>query len=480
MRDDELRELLRDRNPWWRAAGRPGDPLGWAMSDKTLVEADRLGIDYRPGILSDVVDGGLYVLRGPRRVGKSVVLKRYAYDRLAEGAAPSSVIYLGLDDLDPRALRRALKLGRDLTAPIGDKPRLWLLDEITAVADWPAILKSARDDTPFGFDTVVVSGSSAHDLSEARRALGAGRVGRAVSPFRLLLPMGFREFARLTSRQLPSVPTFGASQLQSDDASKALSALMPFVGELDLAWQAYCETGGFPRAVAEHRRLGIVSQHFCAELLDWLTPDVTPDDAPESVVRLLSQLGTRMASPLNLRNTAEAVRMSAKQLRTRINRMIKSVAAIECPQVDDAGQPVPGSQSKVYLIDPLLARLPALTEAGLPVPDLPKLSESALAIALGRAMEQAHPGRLLEGRAVAYARNQSGREIDFAALPTWHGGVDTWTTPIESKWVSDGWRRDAQPIRGRYGRGVVATKDVLDLSNDVWAIPAGAIALMLA
>ena len=52
----------------------------------------------------------------------------------------------------------------------------------------------------------------------------------------------------------------------------------------------------------------------------------------------------------------------------------------------------------------------------------------------------------------------SGNEIDFSPVrvPTEEGaGL---TTPIESKWVDDGWRREALVIEGRYGRGVIATK----------------------
>ncbi|MGH9248485.1 MAG: ATP-binding protein, partial [Acidimicrobiales bacterium] len=156
MRDDELRLWLRQRNPWWRPSD---DRTAWVRHDPTLQGALALGLDYQPPVLAGVFDGGLYVIRGPRRVGKSVALKRFVTELLGRpDVRPAQVIYLSLDEFDQRSLRRALHLARDLTAPAADAPRYWLIDEVTAVAGWPAVIKAARDDTPFAFDTVVLTG----------------------------------------------------------------------------------------------------------------------------------------------------------------------------------------------------------------------------------------------------------------------------------------------------------------------------------
>jgi hypothetical protein len=53
------------------------------------------------------------------------------------------------------------------------------------------------------------------------------------------------------------------------------------------------------------------------------------------------------------------------------------------------------------------------------------------------------------------------------------------TTPIESKWVDQGWRQEALVLEGRYGRGVMATKSILDLSHPSWAIPVPLLACLL-
>ena len=64
-------------NAWWR------DP-GWERKDRDLRALAAITLAYDPSPLSDVVPDGLYVLRGPRRVGKSLEIKR-AISRTAAG-----------------------------------------------------------------------------------------------------------------------------------------------------------------------------------------------------------------------------------------------------------------------------------------------------------------------------------------------------------------------------------------------------------
>jgi predicted AAA+ superfamily ATPase len=72
------------------------------------------------------------------------------------------VIYLPCDGMVAQDVHRCLVLGRELTRSIDlDQPRarVWLLDEISGVPGWTAILKLVRDNTAFGGDTVIATGS---------------------------------------------------------------------------------------------------------------------------------------------------------------------------------------------------------------------------------------------------------------------------------------------------------------------------------
>jgi hypothetical protein len=117
---------------------------------------------------------------------------------------------------------------------------------------------------------------------------------------------------------------------------------------------------------------------------------------------------------------------------------------------------------------------------GLPTPDFTRLTESAIGITLARAIEALDEGRWLSDDSVGYARTESNNEVDFAPVRVPLAGAHATTVPIESKWVDTGWRGEARVIDGKYGRGIMATKSVLDLEGDVWAVPAPLVALLLA
>jgi hypothetical protein len=81
--------------------------------------------------------------------------------------------------------------------------------------------------------------------------------------------------------------------------------------------------------------------------------------------------------------------------------------------------------------------------------------------------------------AIGYLRTGKGKEIDLAPVPVPTPSGEAMTTPLESKWVTRGWRSEAQTLEQKLGRGVVATKSILDLSHPAWAIPAPIVSLLL-
>ncbi len=355
---------------------------------------------------------------------------------------------------------------------------VWVIDEVTTVDGWVPLIKELRDNTELAYDTVVLTGSSAKDLAEARRSLGAGRT-RVADPFRVVLPMTFREFLAITSTAIPSPERVPPDALMSDRARGAILSLEPFVDDLDLSWQRFLECGGFPRAVGEMMHRGAVSAEFVFDLRAWLTADVDPDAPPDSVTRLLRELLSRSGSPLNVRDTAASLSTTRGRLEVRLNRLVETFGAFWCRQLGRDGVAAPNSQSKLYLIDPLVSRLPEHRDASFGDADTTLLTESQLALEYARAVDRLIPDRFVEQRAVHYARTAKGNEVDFAPIPITGGPKACATVPLESKWVSRAWRREALVMRGKYGRGILATKEIVDLAGDVWAVPAPVVALLL-
>ncbi|MEP7115202.1 MAG: hypothetical protein ABI862_18210 [Ilumatobacteraceae bacterium] len=252
------------------------------------------------------------------------------------------------------------------------------------------------------------------------------------------------------------------------------------VDQLDLAWQSYLTCGGFPRAVAEHERLGHVSQAFLEDIAAWLHRGIDPDSGEDSVPLLLHTLLERSTSPLNRNNAARVLGYPSRQtFDLRLNRLTRNFAGLWCHQVDEDGRRVDNAQSKYYLTDPLLGWLPTLSRAGIDDPDFTQLSEGAMAVSVARAVDNAEPGRWIANDSIGYLPTGENNKIDFAPVPIRAASGIASTTPLESKWVSGGWRREALSIENKFGCGVLATKDIIDISGRAWALPAPLVSLLL-
>ncbi len=488
MRDDELRTHLTASNPWWQAAATKTSTDAWQSSHRLLAARSRFDLDYRTDVLHDVAHGPvtdrLVVLTGPRRVGKSVALLDAAVALCRRGDVdPRQVIHVPCDEFRPQDLRRSLTLARELTKVVDrsePRRRVWLLDEVTVVDGWTATLKSARDGTAFGDDTVVITGSRWSDSGDIEGHLLAGRAGTVPGRrIRHLHPMNFRAFLAATRPTLARPDAVHPGELQSPTVALALEELAFDLDAYDLAWQDYLTAGGFPRAVFEHINDGIVSDTYVSDLAGWLRRDLQDDTPADSLALLFDTLNARSASPLNVANTGKHLGYTSDVFRRRVSRLVTSFAAIWCPQRNDHGRTVAGAQAKLYLTDPVLAWLPSRLRAGCAQPDFTTLTEGTLGVALARRIDQLDEGRWAGNDTIGYARTASSNEIDLApvTVPTTAG--QTATTPIESKWVGTGWRTEARVIEAKYACGIVATKNILDLEHPAWAIPAPLVALLL-
>jgi predicted AAA+ superfamily ATPase len=125
-----------------------------------------------------------------------------------------------------RDLRRVLTLGRELTRSVdlhARVRRVWLLDEISTIPGWTAVLKAARDGTDFGDDTVVATGSRWLATKDLTGSLLTGRAG--ISPgrrVRQLLPMTFRDYLGATRPQLLRIAAQHPAFLQAAQVAARL------------------------------------------------------------------------------------------------------------------------------------------------------------------------------------------------------------------------------------------------------------------
>jgi hypothetical protein len=121
MNDAEFQRQLAGNCSWWRQSH------GWELDDPDLRSIRDSRLKYEPATLEGMAPDGLYVLRGPRRVGKSVEVKRAIARLIDSGVAPRQIIHFACDGLKVRELRQLERVGRDqATAGIGGA-RYWFL-----------------------------------------------------------------------------------------------------------------------------------------------------------------------------------------------------------------------------------------------------------------------------------------------------------------------------------------------------------------
>ena len=467
MQYGEVQQRLSDSNRWW------GDPDGWASGDPDLRRASQAPFRYSAQVLADLAPGGLYTLRGPRRVGKSVEAKKTIESLIAEGVDPRLIVYMSVDGWQADDLGRLIDAAAVLQPP---GHRYWFIDEVTSIADgWPHRVKWLRDnDNRFSDDTVVLTGSSAADFDTAIGTL-LGRRGDPASPDRVLLPMGFRTFANLrAASRNETVPPVGIgplpiSDLGTDRLRHAVYEIVPWLHALVMAWEAYLLSGGFPQAVASHFSGSTADSPLSRSLLDLVHRDALhrTDWSRIQTNAFLQRLAGGLGSPVNRSAIANDLHTSANTVQRRITALQQAFVLWPCHRSQDL-RPQLRAQEKLYFTDPMFARLFPESPA-----DSSLLSEQQLGMALLRGLEREEPGSFLDFDQVLHHRNKSGTEIDFVSAGL--GGC-----AVESKFVDTRWRRATRTLSDSPWRGIVATRSVLDLEDpNLQAIPAALIAWLI-
>ena len=169
------RELAADLgalNPWWRGEPGPVTPDFHRWPFARLHRAITKGMTPAT------------VLRGPRRVGKTVLLRQLVERLIADGTEPSRILYVSFDDIqvlknlqDPilcisRWFEQAVVGETFNEAARAKRPAYILLDEVQNLPSWAPQLKHLVDNHSV---RVLATGSSSLRIEAGRDSL-AGRI----------------------------------------------------------------------------------------------------------------------------------------------------------------------------------------------------------------------------------------------------------------------------------------------------------------
>jgi len=321
---------------------------------------------------------GLYIIRGPRQIGKSCWLKTI----LSELSPKQRCVYLSCEHLEThQELGEFLRSVRDHDVV--------LLDEVSFVKDWDRAVKHAVDG---GYPRIlVVTGSHAHDLKRgADRMPGRFDGGGEFT----LLPMSFDEFHQARK---------DAGWASGDRLSEL---------------RTFFRVGGFPMAVAEAGPAGKRPKKAINTYWKWLSGDVVRLGKQEAFLQeILIQLAITLQSPTSLQTLAKKTRIGSHNTVQEYLSVLDSCFAVRTLHaIDiDTGAYRFRKDRKFYFSDPLLYWM-ALELSGQMPPDD---AEARLAELV------AHEHLFRRQRRIGYHGNESG-EVDFIVPKRW---------AIEVKWA---------------------------------------------
>jgi len=249
---------IADINPWWKFEDR------FPLFDQQLKREGTFKIVFKRKSL-ELKPNNLYIIRGPRQVGKTFWIKQKIRELIKKGSAPKSILYFSCDMSKTRKeLSSAIKFYFD-SFGVGMNPIYIFLDEISYINEWAYELKSLFDAGSFQNSCVVVTGSNPWDIkSKKERLPGRGIEGNE----KMFYPLSFREFV-IQSEIVKDIirnsdydmseslkqffdkrETFARINLEDRDGFIAsVKNLLPFEKELQFFFTLYLHTGGFPESI---------------------------------------------------------------------------------------------------------------------------------------------------------------------------------------------------------------------------------------
>ena len=200
------------------------------MDEATLTLRPRAYLEAVRALLLEPKLRRAVVLLGPRRVGKTILIRHLIADLLTSGLPPQRIAYVEMDHplLHGRSLE-TLIWQIEAVATGGDGPRYLFFDEIQSHKDWEKHLKPLVDHRP---DLrILVSGSAAAALKRQSTESGAGRFTDFLLP-----PLTFSEYL----------------DLRGEDGSQPIRVEAPGIyalediSRLNAQFVEYVNYGGYP------------------------------------------------------------------------------------------------------------------------------------------------------------------------------------------------------------------------------------------
>ncbi|MBI1884314.1 MAG: ATP-binding protein [Chlamydiae bacterium] len=309
------------QNPWWE------NPQAM-LDDQHLLAIRGKPYEYTPSLVCETpfAPGDIFVLRGPRQVGKTTTLKMFIHRLLQkECVDPHSVFYLSCEAIID--FRELIEVLSEYFADRKGKRTYLFLDEISFVSKWQRAILAIANQGLINSSTLVLTGSNARDLRESSERLPGRRgKGKDLELFPLSIP------------QLKTLPCF-----QECSFKRLL--------------EIYMLVGGFPRAIADFVTLGAVTDNTYDIYRNWIVGDASRYDLRQETLkqilfRIAQTMGSRITWPKLIENSPVKSHETALEYVEHLKDAF--LCHVHYCYDPDLNGPSFHKARKIYFMDPLL------------------------------------------------------------------------------------------------------------------------------
>lgn len=278
------------------------------------------------------------VLLGPRRVGKTVMIKQLVAHLLSTDFDPSCILYASIDTPVYSTVSLERFLSYMPSAADEDAKKVVIFDEIQYLRDWERHLKDLVDQYPK--IKFIATGSAAAALRLKSKESGAGRFSEFMLP-----PLTFYEFLDFLGKDEELIRADGGSY-------HAIN-----IEELNDAFLDYLNFGGYPEAVLNKSIRENAEQFIKNDIIDKVLLKDLPvlygiDDIVE-LNRLFSFLAYNAGQEASLEKISQQSGLAKPTIKKYIEYLESAFLIIKLTTVDENCRSVKRERNfKVFLNNP--------------------------------------------------------------------------------------------------------------------------------
>mgnify|MGYP001766763601 FL=1 len=330
--NDIIRRIQRD-NPWWKDDKFEFRESAWPR---------RVYFDAFKELALNFSVRRAAILLGPRRVGKTFLIKQLISEAVAEGFDPKKILYASIDT----PVYSGVSLEKFLSLFESDEregQKIVIFDEIQYLAGWELHLKDLVDNYPEV--KFIVTGSAAAALRLKSQESGAGRFSEFILP-----PLTFAEFIRFVGKEDELL------RPPKDNSSRGFFTTTA-IEELNQHFIQYLNYGGYPEAVLNKDIRDNADQFIRNDIIDKVLlkdlPSLYGINEIQELNRLFSFLAYNSGNEASLEKISKGSGLAKPTIRKYIEYLESAFLIMKLSHVDENCRSLQRERNfKIYLTNP--------------------------------------------------------------------------------------------------------------------------------